>query len=139
MLNLTKVAVGCASVGALTTRNRGRTEPWRGEAVTPIHTRYRPKRHEELVGGSLYWIIRHVMSVRQPILGFEDCQWKGKPACRILLAAAMVPVVPRRKRAHQGWRYLKGTDAPADLTGGEAELGDMPPEMIRNLASLGLL
>jgi hypothetical protein len=34
-------------------------------------TRYLPKRHEEMVGGSLYWIMDHALVARSEILGFE--------------------------------------------------------------------
>ncbi len=136
---MTKTAVGCASTGALENRNRTRTRDWQGRLATAIYTRYRPTRHEELVGGSLYWIIKHVISVRQEILGFETATWKGKPGCRIWLAAEMRPVIPRRKRAHQGWRYLEASDAPADLMDGASAVGDMPQKMVRTLAELGLV
>ncbi|MGB3723923.1 MAG: DUF1489 domain-containing protein [Pacificimonas sp.] len=138
-LSLTKTAVGCASTGALETRNRARTRDWQGRQATAIYTRYRPTRHEELVGGSLYWIIKHIISVRQEILGFEQATWKGKPGCRIWLAADMRPVSPRRKRAHQGWRYLEPRNAPADLMAGESDVGEMPQKLVRKLAELGLV
>ncbi|MHB9879851.1 DUF1489 family protein [Pacificimonas sp. ICDLI1SI03] len=139
LLNLTKTAVGVASVGALETRNRGRTHEFEGRAACSIYTRYRPKDYERLIGGSLYWIIKHVITVRQEIRGFEQATWKGKPGWRIWLAPDMIPVAPRRKRAHQGWRYLKPEDAPPDLGGGEADLGDMPVKMAQTLSRLGLI
>ncbi|MBV7256387.1 DUF1489 domain-containing protein [Pacificimonas sp. WHA3] len=139
MLNLTKTAVGVASVQALATRNAARTRDWQGSAACAIYTRYRPKDYERLVGGSLFWIIKHVISVRQEILGFEQATWKGKPGWRIWLAPEMKPVSPRRKRAHQGWRYLKPEDAPIDLGGGDADLGEMPVKMAQTLARLGLI
>ena len=62
-LHLTKVAYGAASLDEL----RG----WfanRGEQAR-LTTRYLPKRHAELVGGSLYWIHKHHLVARSPILG----------------------------------------------------------------------
>ena len=63
---------------------------------------------------------------------------KGKQ-CRIWLAAEMVPVLPRRKRAHQGWRYLEEGRKPADRTSGSADLSALPPKLVRELAELGLV
>ena len=43
------------------------------------------------------------------------------------------------RRAFQGWRYLKPSDAPADLGKGKAALAEMPPKLRMELAELGLL
>ena len=54
-LNITKVAVGCPDADALARRLTGRAV----EGETYVTTRYRPTRHAELIGGSLYWIVKH--------------------------------------------------------------------------------
>ena len=41
------------------------------DGIVPIVTRFRPTRADELVGGSLYWIIKHRIAARQTILGFD--------------------------------------------------------------------
>ena len=47
-------------------------------------------------------------------------------------------VHPRPKRAHQGWRYLKG-DPPRDLAPGE-DIGDaLPGKLAGKLERLGLI
>jgi hypothetical protein len=98
-------------------------------------TRYCPKRHAEMIGGSLYWILEHAIVARSEILGFEqreDGRWT------IRLKPKLVRVHPKAKRAHQGWRYLTDRQAPPDLAEGE-EAGDaLPGRLIRKLASLGL-
>lgn len=131
-LHLTKVAFGCDSFETLAERFRIRAaagQPW---ALT---TRYLPKRHEELVGGSLFWILKHQLVARTPILGFGEAE-QGRTA--IHMAPELIQVQPRPKRAHQGWRYLEESDAPADLgSGGTADA--LPPELIGKLAGLGLL
>ncbi|MFK8036319.1 MAG: DUF1489 family protein, partial [Hyphomicrobiales bacterium] len=43
------------------------------------------------------------------------------------------------KRPFQGWRYLRGEDAPADITADAQSLKDMPDEMREELLELGLL
>lgn len=131
-LHITKVAVGCRSRQELARRQHGRIE---GDSLT-ITTRYRPKRHAELIGGSLYWIIRHRLTVRQRIIGFEerdDGRWD------IRLDAMLIPVRARPKRAHQGWRYLAAGDAPADLGGGANGVAALPPKMADELARLALI
>ena len=74
-------------------------------------TRYCPKRHEEMIGGSLYWIQQHAIVARSPILGFaqrKDLRWT------IRLAPQLILVHSQAKRAHQGWRYLEQADAPLE-------------------------
>ena len=98
-------------------------------------TRYCPKRHEEMIGGSLYWIIEHAIVARSEILGFEqreDRRWTIRLAPRLIL------VHPKAKRAHQGWRYLTERQAPADLGEGEIASDAMPGRLVRELNKLGL-
>lgn len=131
-LHITKVAVGCPDIEALAARNDGRTAG--GEIA--IRTRYRPTRHGELIGGSLYWIIKHRVCARQTILGFAEDE---QGHCLIRLDAALIPVRLRPKRAHQGWRYLTAGDAPEDHDGAEGDLAAMPPSLVTALAGLGLI
>ena len=98
-------------------------------------TRYLPRRHAEMIGGSLYWILEHAIVARSEILGFEqreDSRWT------IRLAPRLVLVHPKAKRAHQGWRYLTEKQAPADLGEGEIASDAMPGRLIRKLSALGL-
>ena len=99
-------------------------------------TRYLPKRHEEMIGGSLYWIMEHAIVARCEILGFEqreDSRWTIRLAPRLIL------VHPKAKRAHQGWRYLEERNAPADLAEGEVAGDALPGRLIRKLSTLGLV
>jgi hypothetical protein len=133
LLNMSKVAVGCASFDALEKRQRLRLS---GDCV-PIVTRFMPKRADELVGGSIYWIVKHRITARQTILGFDT-----RPADRrtiIRLSPELVVVQARAKRAHQGWRYLAGEDAPPDLDGDDDGLMALPARLSNKLASLALI
>jgi len=129
---MSKVAVGCASLEALQKRQAARV----ANGEVPIVTRFRPKRAEELVGGSIFWILQHRITARQTILGFEERVEDRRTVIR--LDPALVPVRPQPKRAHQGWRYLPPHDAPVDL--GESEMvAALPPQLERALAALALI
>ena len=127
---MTKIAFGARSPDSL----RRWLESHEGEAH--LTTRYLPKRHEEMAGGSLYWIMEHALIGRSPILGFAQAQ-DGRWTIR--LEPRLIAVETRPRRAHQGWRYLDGADAPPDL-GGEGDSGDiLPPRLVGELAKLGLV
>lgn len=132
-LHLTKVAFGAESLESFVARWRVRE----GEAPFELTTRYLPKRHAEIAGrGSLFWILKHQLVARSPILGFGDAEG-GRVA--ILLDPRLVLVAGQPKRAHQGWRYLEGSDAPIDL-GADAELDEaMPAGLIGKLSALALI
>jgi len=110
-------------------------------------TRHRPKRDEEILdGGSLYWIIKGSLCVRQRILRLEDvADEAGKPYCAIVYDPTVILTESRPRRAFQGWRYLEDADAPPDLPDQRAALrqaataAEMPEEMARELRILGLL
>jgi hypothetical protein len=128
-LHLTKIAFGAKSYEHL--------EGWyRGRGAIALTTRNRPTRHEECIGGSLYWIINHAIVARSPILGFEktdDGRWD------IVLAPELIRVHTSPKRAHQGWRYLTDDKAPKDVAEGE-DIGDaLPGKLAMKLERLGLV
>ncbi|RDE04715.1 DUF1489 family protein [Sphingomonas aracearum] len=132
MLHLTKVAFGVGNLEALIERWRVREE----DGPFALGTRYLPKRHEEVTGaGSMFWILKHQLVARSPILGFAEAEG-GRTA--ILLSPHLVLVRPRPKRAHQGWRYLEADDAPADM-GAAGEAAMLPARLAGELAELGLL
>lgn len=131
-LHLTKVAVGCASLEALQNRIARRVT---ADGVVRVPTRMRPKRMEELVGGSLHWIVKHRMIARQQILRFED---RSDGRIDIVCSAELVVIAPRAKRAHQGWRYLDEADAPTGEDDGSG-LSDLPPRLYGKLAALALV
>lgn len=135
-LHLTKVAYGAQSLDELRSWFAG----LRGEAR--LTTRYLPKRHDEIIPpdgsecGSLFWILKHQLVMRSPILRFEEADG-GRT--NIVIAAKLIDVVPRPKRAHQGWRYLEAADAPRDL-GSDEDSGEvLPGHIAADLARLGLV
>ncbi len=136
MLHLIKLAVGSRNQADLAGWQRARTRP--GVPVE-IRTRQFPKRAPELVdGGSLYWVIAGLATVRQAILALREVRREdGLRATAIMLDPRLVPVLPRPVRAFQGWRYLRETDAPLDV--GSVEPDGIPGELRRRLAELCLL
>ncbi len=133
-LNMTKIAFGCETLPDLQRRIELRARENGGEMM--LTTRYLPKRHEEMVGGSLYWIIAHRLMARSPIRRFAAAP-DGRT--QIILEPRAIPVTSRPKRAHQGWRYLEERDAPADLGEGYEALSEMPKKMLGELTTLGLV
>ena len=132
-LHLPKVAFGAESVDHLAERLRLRGE----EGPVFLTTRYLPKRHEEVAGqGSMFWILKHQLIARSPILGFGEAEG-GRVAIHI--DPKLVLVQARPKRAHQGWRYLEDADAPLDLGGDATGLDVMPPALMTKLAELALI
>lgn len=133
-LHLTKIAFGCAGAEDL----RQRLEAHAPAGRVELTTRYRPKRAEELAGGSLYWIHGGRIVGRSPILGFGD---RDDGRVSLFLEPCLIDVRPQAKRPHQGWRYLDGKDAPPDLGDGrDGPAGDpLPPHLARELERLGLI
>ncbi len=132
-LHLTKVAFGAESVDHLAERLRLRGE----DGPVFLTTRYLPKRHEEVAGqGSMFWILKHQLIARSPILGFGEAE-EGRVAIHI--DPKLILVQARPKRAHQGWRYLEAADAPLDLGGDATGLDVMPPALMTKLAELALI
>ena len=143
-LHLLKLCVGCDAIEDLDDWIAERLKAARKAGKRPEHahvTRMIPKRAEELVeGGSLYWVIRGNVQVRQRLLDIQSFRDKdGIQRCRLVLEPKTVPTEWQPRRAFQGWRYLKGEEAPRDLGDARAGLRQLPPELRRDLADLGLL
>jgi hypothetical protein len=143
-LHLVKLCVGADSIEDLAQwQSEHFKAKAKGETPQIFHTTFQtPKRQAELLdGGSLYWVIKGVIQVRQRLTGLDEGQKEdGSPCCRLLLDRMIVPVRPVPRRAFQGWRYLSADDAPEDLGSGcTGQLASMPSEMRRALLELGLI
>ena len=130
-LHLTKVAFACRDLEALERRIAARAS---GGEVR-VATRMRPRRAAELIGGNLYWIVKHRLVAGIKILRFED---REDGRIDIVCSAELVAICPAPRRAHQGWRYLDDVDAPAGEDDGSG-LGALPPHLYGKLASLALV
>ncbi len=138
-VNLVKMCVGIDDIDQLRYWQAKRLKSAADKKLQHV-TRNRPKRETELLdGGSIYWVIKGQIRVRQRVLGLEDrVKEDGKPACGLILDPELVATELRAMRPMQGWRYLEAKDAPRDLRKGD-ELGDMPPKLIAELRALGIL
>jgi hypothetical protein len=132
MLHLIKLCVGCDSVEDLAEwqRKRSPLEHW---------TRNHPKRAKEITaGGSLYWVIKGQVRVRQRILRLDRREDEEGVWCAIVLGRRLTRVRTTPHRPFQGWRYLQPKDAPPDLVKGEGG-EEMPEKLAAELRALGLL
>lgn len=144
-LHLIKLCVGCDNIEDLAGWQAERLKQMKAEGIKPelFHRTFQmPKRRDDLLdGGSLYWVIKGTVTVRQKLTDLRDGKKPdGTPCCLLMLDRKLVPVRPLPRRAFQGWRYLAADEAPQDLAGGKANgLALMPPKLRKELAELGLI
>ncbi len=137
-LHLIKLSVGSEDVEDLSQWHAKRL----AETGRVFHrTRMMPRRGEALLGGgSIYWVIKGFVTVRQRLLGIERISYSdGTPATELVLDPVHVRTVPTPHRPFQGWRYLSTEAAPVDLDDLPEGIAEMPPEMLAELRQLGLL
>lgn len=143
-LHLLKLCVGAESLDDLKewVAERALLAIAAGLEPHSVHTtRMVPKKTEELLnGGSLYWVIKGQVQARQKLLDiktFTDADGIGR--CQLILAPEVVETQFQPRRPFQGWRYLTTEDAPKDLSAMGSGLSEMPADLKRELAELGLL
>ena len=143
-LHIIKIAVGIDDIQHLRRVQKDRlalTKAGGGKPKLRHLTRMFPSRADEITdGGSIYWIVKGFVLVRQRIVAIEEVEASdhGK-RCAFVLDPKLVPTVPQPRRPHQGWRYLKPEDAPADAGGRAADGKGLPPKLLAELRDLGLL
>ncbi len=143
-IHLIKLSVGVRDVAHLGDIQARRLEQarLRGEEPRLLHvTRNRPRQADEITGGgSIYWVIKGFVRVRQGIVAFDKLtNDEGRPSCALVLDENLVRTELMAFRPFQGWRYLSDEKAPPDArTSGDAFHG-MPLDMAVELRALGLL
>ncbi|MBV1864381.1 MAG: DUF1489 domain-containing protein [Rhodobacteraceae bacterium] len=143
-INIVKLCVGIDSVEHL--------QDWRAQKaaealvrkapyVSSHTTRMWPKREAELLnGGSLYWVIKGVIQIRQKILRFDEViGGDGIRRCKIVMDSQLIRTHGAIRRPFQGWRYLKADESPPDLPQGRKPAEVLPLAMQQDLANLGVL
>jgi len=140
-LNLIKLCVGVDSVQELATWQKGRLRELKKKKrpLVLMHvTRQTPKRAEELLdGGSLYWVVKGQIAVRQRLLALKPVVRQGVPCCGLVYDPQMIATVRRHRDPFQGWRYLDPKDAPPDAR--DLKGLNLPEALKIELAELGLL
>ena len=138
-LHLLKLSVGSENIDSLAAWQA--SAPAKGPDGRPRHvTRMWPKQETTLLdGGSIFWVIKGVILVRQRILSLDEVIGSdGIRRCAIVLDPKLVPTETRRKRPFQGWRYLKASDAPPDLGPARRAEETLPPQLQAALADIGV-
>ena len=138
LLHLLKMAVGVGDIDEL---RRFRAARLKERGASLVYTRNHPRRTAEvLAGGSIYWVIRGQIRVRQLVTGFRsERDDNGRAYCLIEVGHELVPTLLRPWRPFQGWRYLTPADAPPDAAAGPGGIAAMPERMLADLRALGLL
>lgn len=139
-INLIKLSVGTETIDDLAAWQA--TKRAQTPDGYPRHvTRMWPKREAEiLAGGSIYWVIKGVMTCRQRIIRLDEYIGSdGIRRCAVVSDPDLIRVQTALKRPFQGWRYLKPEDAPPDLPKGRESEEPLPVELNRALAEIGVL
>ena len=139
-LNIVKLSVGSENIAMLKEWQQARRDQLKIKYSLHI-TRMWPKREKELLdGGSIYWVIKGVIQLRQHLIGFDEIIGAdGIRRCGFKLDPELIPTTKALRRPFQGWRYLKSEDSPSDLSTNREADDDLPEEMQQTLARLGVL
>ena len=140
-IHMVKLAVGAETVDDMRDWQSRQMQfrPRQGRPARPAcQTRMTPKQVDDLIaGGSLYWVIKGMVLMRNTILGVETLtDREGRAYCEIDLDPGIVLVEPTPRKAFQGWRYLKPEEAPVDLDSTAA--ADLPVRLARELREAGV-
>lgn len=131
------------SVGSQTPEDLARFQQQRlrrtGELKHP--TRHGPRRRAALLaGGSIYWVIKGVIRMRQRLADIRPgVREDGSACCDLVLDPALFATRMAPCRPFQGWRYLDAASAPPDLRALQAGDDDPTEEMRLALHELRLL
>lgn len=135
--HLKKIAVGIETVERLKIRQE---MIFRTYGRLYHSTRNMPKKREELIqSGSMFWIIKRYVLVRQKIINIipvvrED----GSKGCEIELDKNLTKVIPTKMKPFQGWRYYLEEEIPQDLNVNCNEDDEVPEQIRSELIKLGL-
>jgi hypothetical protein len=143
-VHLIKLCVGVETIEELATWQAERLERLKRvrRTVELCHrTMQMPRRREEVLDeGSLYWVIKGFVLVRQRVLDLRpDVKEDGTACCGIVLDNELVATRAHPRRAFQGWRYLEAPDAPRDAGVIDVAADDMPRRMREDLRELRLI
>ena len=136
-VHLVKLCVGAEAIDDLVTW-QNRLQASYGKVFHT--TRMVPKRQGDLLeNGSIYWVIKRQIRVRQPIIDIEEfVDDQGIRRCHLHLDPELVHTRLQARRPFQGWRYLAPGDAPPDLGAARANDSELPLALAQELADIGI-
>ena len=139
-IHLLRMAVGINSIAELINLQKRRRQTIPDSKLFNT-TRNVPKRLDELLdGGSIYWVVKRLIRVRQEIISVsQEINNEGKKYCLIEINPKLIKVEPRTQKPFQGWRYLNTEDAPGDIELRSSPEAELPEEMLIELKELGLM
>jgi hypothetical protein len=141
VVHIVKLAVGIENIAHLAQKQKARMK--RDDAL--VHTtRNTPVRSNEILdSGSIFWVIKKFVRVRQRINSIETgIDTEGRRLCFFVLDTKLIKTELREFRAFQGWRYFRDEEIPPDLnvTGSSGKTDEeLPLDMQEELKTLGLL
>jgi hypothetical protein len=143
-VHLIKLCVGCDTVEELAVWQAEQLKRLKRARKTPElchRTLQTPRRRADVLDdGSLYWVIKGFVLVRQRVLDLRpDMKEDGTACCGIVLDQELVATRAHPRRAFQGWRYLEMADAPKDAGVFDAAVEDIPRGMREELRELRLI
>jgi hypothetical protein len=135
--HLKKIAVGIETVERLKIRQE---MIFRTYGRLFHSTRNMPKKREELIqSGSMFWIIKRYVLVRQKIINIMPVvREDGSKGCEIELDKNLTKVIPTKMKPFQGWRYYLEEEIPQDLNVNCNEDDEVPEQIRSELIKLGL-
>ncbi len=142
-INLVKLCVGIDTLEQLENYRADQSDLAGVNGVDDLTThvtRMWPKRADQLLrGGSLYWVIKGVILARQRILRFDErIGGDGIRRCAIIMEPRVIRTQAAARRPFQGWRYLQIADSPPDLAARRDFEDELPADLSRALAEIGL-
>jgi len=136
-LHILKLCVGADSVEELAQWQAHQVKKLKRRAPV-CGTRMWPKKKTDvLAGGSLYWVIKGQILVRQRIVELAEVKDDHGLRCGLWLDPKLVRTAPQPRRAFQGWRYLDPAEAPPDLAAVARGKRAVPPELAAQLVAIG--
>ena len=139
-LHIVKLAVGIKDIAHLEQKQNARMNR---NGILVHSTRNTPIKLKEILdGGSIFWVIKKFVRVRQRIISIETgVDIEGRRSCSFVLDTDLVKTELKESRAFQGWRYFRDEEIPQDLHKIDSCRAneELPSEMQLELQTLGLL
>jgi hypothetical protein len=141
VVHIVKLAVGVEDIDHLVKQQKARKKR---DGVLVHITRNTPSKSDEILdGGSIFWVIKRFVRVRQRIISLKTgVDSEGRRSCFFVLDSGLVKTELKEFKAFQGWRYFKDKEIPPDLNKLEKfgkAIEELPLDMQSELRSLGLL